>query len=256
MAKRPSGLPTRPRKALKSKGLFAYAMAGLSKVGDTARRWLDIATGQTISYNKGRERIAAASTSTPDIKAFELALAKSGGNVQYAKKQSGISERKFRAYRKSAPSDINPFVKEKGRYKIATTKGRGGEPRPIVKTRFHTFIGESGLPNYEVGFAGKNLTDWGAWGGPMLIFDVETTTDLVQSVRFGVYQLRGHDYFDLMELAKQHHRNAPRDTLDALKETGLFYNPTTCTPDETITMKTYAAQHGMRFMTMEACLSG
>ena len=72
-------------------------------------------------------------------------------------------------------------------------------------------------------------------------------------MRFGVYQLRGHDYFYLMELAKIHKRNVPRDTLDALKEIGLFYNPdpAICKPEEIATMKAYAEQRGMGFMTME-----
>ncbi len=149
MAKRPTGLPTRPRKTPKPKGLFAYALAGLSKVGNKARQWLDNLTGQTISYNKGRERIAAQATSTPEIKAFELALAKSGGNVQYAKEMSGISDRKFKACRKSSASS---FVKEKGRFKIPTRKGK-----VILQTRFHAFIGTNGLPNYDVGLAGNDL---------------------------------------------------------------------------------------------------
>src|SRR5208337_2736371 len=138
MAKRPKGLPTRARKTPKPKGPFAYILAGLSKVGNKARQWLDNHTGETIPYNKGRERIAALSKNTADIKAFELASAKSHGNVQYAKEVSGISERKFKEYRKSSASS---FVKEKGRFKIPTRKSK-----VILQTRFHAFIGTNGLP--------------------------------------------------------------------------------------------------------------
>ena len=150
MAKRPSGIASRPRKTPKSKGPFAYILAGLSKVGNKARQWLDNLTGETISYNKGRERIAAQAKNTADIKAFELALAKSHGNVQYAKQMSGISERKFKAYRKS---EVSSFVKEKGKYKIPTTK----KGTVILETRFHAFITTSGLPVYDVGLAGPDL---------------------------------------------------------------------------------------------------
>jgi hypothetical protein len=81
------------------------------------------------------------------IKSFEIALAKNNGDVQFARDASGISKRQFETYRKNAPSAANPFSKEHGRYVF------GG-----VKTRFHAFIGTNGLPQYEVAFAGDNLT--------------------------------------------------------------------------------------------------
>jgi hypothetical protein len=80
------------------------------------------------------------------IKAFENALAKNNGDVQFARDASGISKRQFDIYRKSAPIEANPFKKEHGRYVF------GG-----IKTRFHAFINTNGLPQYEVAFAGYNL---------------------------------------------------------------------------------------------------
>ena len=62
---------------------------------------------------------------------------------------SGISERKFKEYRKSSASS---FVKEKGRFKIPTRKGK-----VILQTHFHAFISTSGLPVYDVGLAGADL---------------------------------------------------------------------------------------------------
>jgi hypothetical protein len=95
-------------------------------------------------------------------------------------------------------------------------------------------------------------SNWKPWGGPTLLLDVETTTDLRQTTRFGVYQLRGHDYSNLMEFAKRYHREIPREVLDKLKHEGIFYNSAdgVCTDDEIAIMRTYAEQHGLRFLTM------
>jgi hypothetical protein len=43
---------------------------------------------------------------------------------------------------------------------------------------------------------------WGAWGGPSLVIDFETTTDLKPAIRFGVFQLRGYDFLEIIELTK------------------------------------------------------
>jgi hypothetical protein len=94
--------------------------------------------------------------------------------------------------------------------------------------------------------------DWKPWGGPSLVIDVETTTDIKQIARFGIYQLRGHDFFDLMELAKQYNKAIPRNVLDELNEEGLFYNEAEglCSEAEIETMQAYAKAHSLKFMTM------
>jgi hypothetical protein len=81
------------------------------------------------------------------IKSFERALAKNNGDVQFARDASRITNRQFEAYRKHTPAATNPFQKEHGKY---LSSG--------VKTRFHAFIGTNGLPQYEVAFAGDDLT--------------------------------------------------------------------------------------------------
>jgi hypothetical protein len=91
---------------------------------------------------------------------------------------------------------------------------------------------------------------WKPWGGPTLVLDVETTTDLRQAVRFGVYRLYGHDYFNLMELAQQYNRAVPRDVLDELQQEGIFYNPETCTNKEITILEYYANEHGLALRTM------
>jgi hypothetical protein len=81
------------------------------------------------------------------VKSFESALARNNGDVQFARDASGISKRQFHAYRRHTPAATNPFKKEQGKYVFSG-----------VKTRFHAFVGANGLPQYEVAFAGDNLT--------------------------------------------------------------------------------------------------
>jgi hypothetical protein len=93
--------------------------------------------------------------------------------------------------------------------------------------------------------------NWKPWGGPTLVLDVETTTDLSQAVRFGVYRLYGHDYFNLMELAQRYNRAVPRGVLDEVRQEGIFYNPTICTDHETATLFAYAKEHDLKLLTTE-----
>ncbi len=44
------------------------------------------------------------------------------------------------------------------------------------------------------------------WFGPMLILDSETTTDVGQRLRFGVFQERGLNYRDLVERKRRNGR--------------------------------------------------
>jgi hypothetical protein len=92
---------------------------------------------------------------------------------------------------------------------------------------------------------------WKPWGGPTLVLDVETTTDLRQAVRFGVYRLYGHDYFNLMELAKRHNRIVPRDVLDELQIEGIFYNPATCSDDEISVLRGFSQGNNLPLLTKE-----
>ncbi len=92
------------------------------------------------------------------------------------------------------------------------------------------------------------------WFGPELIFDTETTTDIGQKLRFGVFQLRGMNYRQLVEEVKSARKaktTVSRAIMDKLQKTGLFYNLETCTSSEISTMQAYAATHDMAFMTVE-----
>src|SRR5215213_11007129 len=61
-----------------------------------------------------------------------------------------------------------------------------------------------------------------------LIFDTETTTTPDQASRFGVYQLRKDDFLD---------------------EAGIFFNPKTLNDEEQGTLKRYALEKNLKFMT-------
>jgi hypothetical protein len=80
-----------------------YRVAGLEPLGGKSRRWRDVHTGETISYNAGRARVASFSAShrTKTLR-FERALAQTKDVA--ARKQSGLSERGFNAYRQRSPA--------------------------------------------------------------------------------------------------------------------------------------------------------
>ena len=90
------------------------------------------------------------------------------------------------------------------------------------------------------------------WFAPMLCFDCETTTGLGQKLRFGVFQDRGHDYRYLQTIACQPGRKSiPWSLISELRSEGIFYNPLICTHDEIETMRAYAEEHKLRFMTRD-----
>ena len=90
------------------------------------------------------------------------------------------------------------------------------------------------------------------WFGPMLIFDCETTTDIGQQLRFGVFQERGLNYRDLVE--RKRHNGITREDMDEKRSEGIFYNPSTCSESEIETMRVHAQKNGLRFLTLEKCL--
>jgi hypothetical protein len=90
---------------------------------------------------------------------------------------------------------------------------------------------------------------WGAWGGPCLVIDFETTTDLRQAIRFGVFQLRGYDFLEIIELTKT--KQATRNNLDRLWHEGIAYSETECKPQEKALMHEYAAKHNMLCMNID-----
>jgi hypothetical protein len=121
-------------------------LPGYSRLEGSSKR-VRTPEGSIISDRAYNVITNASKLDNTTIKAFENALAKNNGDVQFARDASGISKRQFDIYRKSAPIEANPFKKEHGRYVF------GG-----IKTRFHAFINTNGLPQYEVAFGGDNLT--------------------------------------------------------------------------------------------------
>jgi hypothetical protein len=91
------------------------------------------------------------------------------------------------------------------------------------------------------------------WFGPMLILDCETTTDVGQKLRFGVFQERGLNYRNLVE-RKRLNGGITREDMDEQRSEGIFYNPATCSEIEIETMRVHAEKHGLRFLTLEKFL--
>jgi hypothetical protein len=136
-----------------------YAEAGLRSVrGAKGRPWEVVSTGERISYNKGRARIAALSDrQRSKVSLFERALGRTK-NVDEARRESGLSQRGLAAYRQSfATSDrggASPWAKEKGRWRF--------EPDRLSYT--HTFLNvRDGGRWLHVAFVGRELIAMQNW---------------------------------------------------------------------------------------------
>jgi hypothetical protein len=111
--------------------------------------------------------------------------------------------------------------------------------------------GEHDAAKLEMSEVARQLgPDAWPWFGPMLIFDCETETKIGQRLRFGIFQERGLNYRDLVE-RKKRHRTVARADMDAQRSEGIFYNPKTCTKTEIATMRAYAGERGLSFITLE-----
>ena len=127
-----------------------YRLAGLEPLGGKSRRWRDVRTGETLSYNAGRRRIQALSARhRGGVAQFERALARTR-SVELARLEAGLSKRGLEAYRKSFVASgregASPWVKERGRWRFDETRFR----------RVHAFVDIHGQVRH-VPFGGRNL---------------------------------------------------------------------------------------------------
>jgi hypothetical protein len=124
------------------------------------------------------------------------------------------------------------------------------EPMPLKKKFDKKKETEADIQELELLEVANLVGDaWKPWGGPCLVVDFETTTDLRQAIRFGVFQLRGYDFLEIIELSKT--KQATRDNLDRLWYERIVYSESECKPDEISLMQTYAANYNMLCMTVD-----
>jgi hypothetical protein len=126
-----------------------YRLAGLEPLGGS-RRWRDVRTGETLSYNAGRQRIHAFSAGLRgSIAQFERALARTR-DVEQARREAGLSKRGLDAYRKSFTASgregASPWTKQKGRWRFDDARF----------SRVHTFVDIRGQVRH-VAFGGRDL---------------------------------------------------------------------------------------------------
>jgi hypothetical protein len=112
-----------------------------------ARRYRNVRTGETISYNAFRKlaNVGSAGTSSK-VRLFEQILARSN-NLELGRSESGLSGRQFEQYRRSFESrgSASPFVKESGRWIFRGARGFQ-----------HTFLNGEGQETRAT-FSGGNL---------------------------------------------------------------------------------------------------
>jgi hypothetical protein len=120
---------------------------GYELLSGKARRYRNVRTGETISYNAFRRLANARSSSTASkVKRFEEVLARSN-DLELARRESGLSGREFEQYRRSFGSreSASPFVKEHGRWTFRGARGF-----------LHTFLNGEGRETSAT-FSGRNL---------------------------------------------------------------------------------------------------
>jgi hypothetical protein len=188
-----------------------YRLAGLEPLDGRSRRWRDVRTGETLSYNAGRERVQAFSAGYRGrVAQFERALARIR-NVEQARRDAGLSKRGLDAYRKtfitSGREGANPWIKEKGRWRF--DEGRF--------SRVHTFIDIRGQVRH-VAFGGRNLIamqdyreGWSTYGGLGSQAELDAWLKVHPS---GVIGDDGETYFpetDLKSIRARINRMPPRE---------------------------------------------
>jgi hypothetical protein len=120
---------------------------------------------------------------------------------------------------------------------------KDGKPREKGKTPF-----EQQLDDLNAVRAALGPEAW-PWFGPTIVFDTETHTNVGQPLRYGVAQIRGWNYRNLVEFAKKYKGKVPRSIMDEMRREILFHEPAQCTDDEIALMREYADRHNMVFMT-------
>lgn len=85
------------------------------------------------------------------------------------------------------------------------------------------------------------------YGGHMLLFDTETTSDAGQRLRFGFYEVHGISEEDRIKAHREEEAGAPlpldHALTDIVQEAGFFYNPDELTADEIALLQEYVATH-------------
>jgi hypothetical protein len=90
-----------------------------------ARRYRNVQTGDTLSYNAFRKLANARSSSAASkTECFERVLARSN-DLEFSRRESGLSGRQFEQYRRSFENrgSASPFVKEHGRWIFRGARG-------------------------------------------------------------------------------------------------------------------------------------
>jgi hypothetical protein len=144
------------------------AVLGYKLLPGTSRRYKNVRTGETVSYNVFRKLANARSSSTASkVTRFEEVLARSN-DLELAHRESGLSGRQFEQYRRSFGSreSASPFVKENGRWAFRGARGfqhtfLNGEGR---ETRA-TFSGHNliAMQDYRSAISNRNQAELDAW---------------------------------------------------------------------------------------------
>ena len=133
-----------------------------------ARRYQNVQTGETVSYNTFRKLAQVQSPAiAPKVQSFEELLA-SSNDLERARLESGLSGRAFVQYRRSFGDreSASPFVKEHGRW---TFRGARGFQHAFLdaqgKETRATFSGRNliAMQDYRLAIAERNQPELNTW---------------------------------------------------------------------------------------------
>jgi hypothetical protein len=133
-----------------------------------SRRYQNVRTGETISYNAFRRLANARSSSAASkVHLFEQVLARSN-DLELARRESRLSGREFEQYRHSfgKRKSASPFVKEQGRW---TFRGARGFQHAFLNTQGQearaTFSGRSliAMQDYRAAVSDRDRAQLDAW---------------------------------------------------------------------------------------------
>jgi hypothetical protein len=120
------------------------------------------------------------------------------------------------------------------------------EPRSgKTKTKYRQAQGE--LQRRYMSRLATSIPDWGVWGGRAIVFDTETQNiETGQAMRFGVAQMRGYGYRELIDFMMREARPPNRIELDTLRAVYIFYDPAMLEMDQSNTQTSIAILEDLR----------
>ncbi len=125
---------------------------------------------------------------------------------------------------KDVGGPIKPFSETDEELLVYISEWEDNERKGKNARQYCRFQGE--LQRRYIKQIAAAIPEWGAWGARTCVLDTETqNVETGQAMRFGVAQMRGYSYHELIEFMQRESRPPNRAELDTLREVYVFYDP-------------------------------